>query len=299
MQVFQPAFDAANMLSLIKQHGVTSFISVPAMVVSMCEAASQVSLATAQESRQSVRGRAAYPSVRVILLGGGELPGRLKAPLRMVFPSAQIVTAYGMTEACSSMTFGPLDMPCCWAAPGEQPQHENSAAAAVPAGAEPAAAQAAAGSLPGGLSRSHRRSGPGLGRDVGGVGSGAVPVGWPPPGIEVCIAPLQSDGSSASSKVRSHGSMLRRCYLPAHPLPMLAQQARWYTLTHATSSCSLLHCLGEFIPHQDMLAAVTQNECIHCSTVRYVGISHATITHAGWRDPDEGTPRHVGILGRP
>ena len=225
MQVFQPAFDAANMLSLIKQHGVTSFISVPAMVASMCEAAYQVSLPRAQESRQSVRSRAAYPRVRVILLGGGELPGRLKVPLRMLFPSAQIVTAYGMTEACSSMTFGPLDMPCCWAAPDEQPQHKNSAAAAVSAGPEPAAAQAAAGRLPGGQGRPQRSSGPSLGRDMGQVGSGAVPVGWPPPGIEMRIAPLQSDRSSASSKVRDHVSMLRRCCIPDYPLPMPAQQA--------------------------------------------------------------------------
>ena len=222
MQVFQPAFDAANMLSLIKQHSITSFISVPAMVVSLCEAASQVSLLRAQEPGQSMRARAAYPCVRVILLGGGELPGRLKVPLRMLFPSAQIVTAYGMTEACSSMTFGPLDMPSCRAASGEQPQHESSAAAAVPAGAEPAAAQAAGGSLPGGLSRSYRRSGPGSGRGMWGVGSGAVPVGWPPPGIDMCIAPAQSEGSSASSKVRLHGSLLRRCNLPVYPLPMLA-----------------------------------------------------------------------------
>ena len=222
MQVFQPKVDAAHVLSLIKQHAVTSFISVPAMIVSMCEAASQVTLSTAQVFRQSMRGRATYPSVRVILLGGGELPGRLKVPLRMLFPSAQIVTAYGMTEACSSMTFGPLDMPCCWAAPGEQPQHGSSAAAAAPARAEPAAAQAAAGRLPDGQGRPHRRSEPSLGRDMGRVGSGAVPVGWPPPGIEMRIAPLQSDGSSASSKVRSHGSLLRRCYLPVHPLPMLA-----------------------------------------------------------------------------
>ena len=224
MQVFQPAFDAANMLSLIKQHGVSSFISVPAMVVSMCEAASQVSLPGAQEPRQRVRGRATYPSVRVILLGGGELPGRLKIPLRVLFPSAQIVTAYGMTEACSSMTFGPLDMHHFWAAPREQPQHESSAAATVPTRAKLAAAQAAAGSLPGGLSRPQRRSGPGLGREMRGAGPGAVPVGWPSPGIEMRIAPLQSDGSSASSKVKRHDDMLRRCCLPFLPLLMLAQQ---------------------------------------------------------------------------
>ena len=107
-QVFLPAFDAASALSLIEQHSVTALIAVPAMVVSLLDAASSSSRSGSSQDDSSSSG---YPSVRRVLLGGGELPARLQWRLRLLFPCAQLFTAYGMTEACSSITFSPLDAP--------------------------------------------------------------------------------------------------------------------------------------------------------------------------------------------
>ena len=151
-------------------------------------------------SRRGVSSIAAHPSVRVVLLGGGELPGRLKGPLQALFPSAHLFTAYGMTEACSSMTFGSLDMPY---SPASATHHSAGAATASDAAAKAAvlaephltgAAEQHAGTHP-------ARPGLEAGRQERWPGAGAIPVGWPPPGIEMAIAPLPADGSSSSRSI--------------------------------------------------------------------------------------------------
>lgn len=60
------------------------------------------------ERRKGGVGMEGFASVQRILLGGGELPQRLQQRLRLLFPAADVLTAYGMTEACSSMTFQSL-----------------------------------------------------------------------------------------------------------------------------------------------------------------------------------------------
>ena len=48
------------------------------------------------------------PSVKRLLLGGGELHFSMHAPLWKLLPAAQVWVAYGMTECASSITAGPL-----------------------------------------------------------------------------------------------------------------------------------------------------------------------------------------------
>ncbi|BDA41727.1 2-succinylbenzoate-CoA ligase [Coccomyxa sp. Obi] len=191
-QVFQPVFSAASTLDLIKAHNVTSFIAVPAMVVSLTEAmrrgaASQAgtiklldsdasssvgstqqstlapALATTQYPAQGHTSRratsSALTSVKRVLLGGGELPAHLQRRLQLLFPGACCMTAYGMTEACSSITFRPIQL--------EAPTFSN-----------------------------HTASGSSIERgtasDVG------VCVGDPPPGIEVAVMRIDPAAESAS-----------------------------------------------------------------------------------------------------
>lgn len=216
-QVFQPAFNAAETLSLVRRHSVTSLIAVPAMVVSLHEAsqadrlmkhhqapeppasATDQQLSKARSSRHRVNSLAAYPSVRVVLLGGGELPARLKGPLQALFPSAHLFTAYGMTEACSSMTFASLDM-----RPSTAISSRSSQAATGPAAAAESASNSGA---PLGKpayqnpSRDMAKSRSEAGRHDKSSGAGSIPVGWPPPGIETAIAPLSADGSSSCKEI--------------------------------------------------------------------------------------------------
>ena len=254
--MFQAVFNAAETLSLIKQHSVTSLIAVPAMVVSLLEAFQTEQAMTSEEdtgtggtsssqstglkgeqksskvlgiessgnssgparfttdqkfcrafgARRQNSGIAAYRSVRVLLLGGGELPARLKGPLQALFPSAQISTAYGMTEACSSMTFAPLDMRSSaptFARSSRVPASSSAADSALASGtARDGATEQPARSTLGrpstGASRGERR-----------LGAGAIPLGWPPPGIEMAIAPFLEDGSSIGRDIFSNDTPVR------------------------------------------------------------------------------------------
>jgi o-succinylbenzoate---CoA ligase len=51
-----------------------------------------------------------FPSVRRVLIGGGGVSAMLQRSIRFTFPGASFFTAYGMTEACSSITFGTMEM---------------------------------------------------------------------------------------------------------------------------------------------------------------------------------------------
>jgi acyl-CoA synthetase (AMP-forming)/AMP-acid ligase II len=216
--VFQPVFNAAGSLTLIRQHGVTSLIAVPAMIISLLEASQSnqpersgnsttthsgsstpANSGLAQRNscpismRRSLSKMAAYLSMRVVLLGGGELHGRLRGPLQVLFPNAQITEAYGMTEACSSMTFRSLDVLPCTAALSVSSQHSGSSAA-TRAGQiidrkQLELVDQRAGSMvsaSAGASRHGDKS-----------GAGAIPVGWPPPGIEMGIAPVSEAATGA------------------------------------------------------------------------------------------------------
>lgn len=108
---------------------------------------------------------AQLPSVTTVLLGGGGTTPALRAGLRTLCPNAAVHTAYGMTEACSSMTFQTL-----WG-PGS------------PAGAESAPTSAAQA----GRGPTSRHS------------HGGVSVGSAPPGIELAVYhPPQGVGSATA-----------------------------------------------------------------------------------------------------
>lgn len=236
LQVFQPVFTAAETLSLIQRHSVTSLIAVPAMIVSLHEASqadrlmqhqqaaepvpssrgpSEIApdwqLSKVRSSRRKTGRPGAYPSVRVVLLGGGELPARLKGPLQTLFPSAHLSTAYGMTEACSSMTFAPIDMQPSAAPSYRSDQAAGGSAAAASSAADSGAPQEGAThqSASGYLARSDSKAG----RDETRLGAGVIPVGWPPPGIEMAIAALSADASSTRRIIHSNtpaGEILTR-----------------------------------------------------------------------------------------
>ncbi|WOG86135.1 hypothetical protein DCAR_0205336 [Daucus carota subsp. sativus] len=91
--VLIPKFEARLALEAIDQHGVTSLITVPAMLSDM------VSVIRTKEAKDSLQ------SIKKILNGGGSLSAELLKDAIQIFPRSKIVSAYGMTEACSSLTF--------------------------------------------------------------------------------------------------------------------------------------------------------------------------------------------------
>ncbi|KAL3523271.1 hypothetical protein ACH5RR_016105 [Cinchona calisaya] len=91
--VFIPKFEVKSAIRAIEQHHVTSLITVPAMMADL------ISSARAVETTKQ------FETVTKILNGGGGLlPGLIEKAVQ-VFPRAKLISAYGMTEACSSLTF--------------------------------------------------------------------------------------------------------------------------------------------------------------------------------------------------
>ncbi|RCV30202.1 hypothetical protein SETIT_6G075200v2 [Setaria italica] len=97
--VLIPQFDAKSAFDAIKEYGVTSFITVPAIMADL--------LSYARKER--ISGSAM--TVTKILNGGGGLSEELMDGASQLFPHAAIFSAYGMTEACSSLTFMVLNNP--------------------------------------------------------------------------------------------------------------------------------------------------------------------------------------------
>lgn len=94
------------------------------------------------------------------------------------FPRAELLSAYGMTEACSSITFRHLRDPA------EAPNGCGGASACASPGGDRRAPQQ--DQLP----------------------PGAANVGWPAPGLQVMVAPIDQQGGTgtADSGERSSGS---------------------------------------------------------------------------------------------
>jgi len=174
-QVFLPAFSARAALALIAEHRVTALIAVPAMVVDLLAAARGAGGAAPAPELGAGLG---CPSVRRVLLGGGELAPRLIWRLRLLFPAAALTAAYGMTEACSSITFLPLGRPVSGdapAAPDGGPAGAGRAwAGAVCVGLPPAGIEVAVRLLAGGEDAG--------GCDGGGGSGGGRPRPAPAPG---------------------------------------------------------------------------------------------------------------------
>lgn len=99
-----PKFDAKSAIKAIEKFHVTSFITVPAM---MADILSLIRIEEAWKGNETVKK---------LLNGGGGLSPELIKDATKFFPKAKIISAYGMTETCSSMTFITL----------YDPQGENS-----------------------------------------------------------------------------------------------------------------------------------------------------------------------------
>ncbi|WVZ95220.1 hypothetical protein U9M48_041014 [Paspalum notatum var. saurae] len=98
--VLMPKFDAKSAFDAIQEQGVTSFITVPAIMADLLSYARK-------EMISADCGR----TVTKILNGGGGLSVDLINGASQLFPRAAIFSAYGMTEACSSLTFMALNIP--------------------------------------------------------------------------------------------------------------------------------------------------------------------------------------------
>lgn len=97
--VLIPKFEASLAIEAIKQHCVTSLITVPAMMADL------ISLTRLKETW---KGR---QYVKKLLNGGGSLSAELMKDATELFPRAKLLSAYGMTETCSSLTFMTLHDP--------------------------------------------------------------------------------------------------------------------------------------------------------------------------------------------
>ncbi|KAL0695787.1 hypothetical protein Bca4012_062967 [Brassica carinata] len=91
--VLLPKFDAVTALQAMEQHCVTCFITVPAMMSDLVSV------------NRTRKNGAQNSCVRKILNGGGSLSTELLKDAAKIFPRAKLLSAYGMTEACSSLTF--------------------------------------------------------------------------------------------------------------------------------------------------------------------------------------------------
>ncbi|KAK2991244.1 hypothetical protein RJ640_018001 [Escallonia rubra] len=91
--VLTPKFEAKSTLEAIEEHHVTSLITVPAMMADI------ISLIRTKEAWEG------FATVKKILNGGGSLSLELLKGATKIFPKAKILSAYGMTETCSSLTF--------------------------------------------------------------------------------------------------------------------------------------------------------------------------------------------------
>lgn len=94
-----PKFEARLACEAIREHSVTSLITVPTMMADL------ITINRAQQTS------GCFESVTKILNGGGGLSPLLFQDATKIFPRATILSAYGMTEACSSLTFMTLKDP--------------------------------------------------------------------------------------------------------------------------------------------------------------------------------------------
>ncbi|PNH10278.1 2-succinylbenzoate--CoA ligase, chloroplastic/peroxisomal [Tetrabaena socialis] len=198
--VFLPRFEAGAALRAIVRQRVTAFIAVPTMLQDLAAAAAAAGLSGTDaaaaplhdgaEAGAAAAGLALGPAaaawqdagrgdgggggvwcVQRILVGAGGTSPALQSAVARTFPRAHLLSAYGMTEACSSITFCSLSRPT-------PASHASGAAWASTLGAPPNRARTAA-----------ERVGPGQGSvPVAGVPpAGGVFVGWPASGVQVMI----------------------------------------------------------------------------------------------------------------
>ncbi|KAF6135166.1 hypothetical protein GIB67_035237 [Kingdonia uniflora] len=91
--VFVPKFEVKSVADVVEQHQVSSLITVPTMMAD---------LISFIRNHKTVR---VGESLTKILNGGGTLSIELCRDASRVFHNAKLLSAYGMTETCSSLTF--------------------------------------------------------------------------------------------------------------------------------------------------------------------------------------------------
>lgn len=116
--VFMPTYSPAALLAMLRQHSITAMIAVPTMLQDVC------ALGSATPCH----------SVRRLLVGAGTVAAATISKIARLMPNACIQTAYGLTEAASSITFSTLVVPAHLAeaqrpgaSPGGSPAHSASA----------------------------------------------------------------------------------------------------------------------------------------------------------------------------
>ncbi len=102
--VFLPVFRALDCLKAIEMYSITSFIAVPTMISDLLT----IAAAFEEEATTTSKNKKVFPQVRSVLVGAGGLSENLTTQLTELIPNATINSAYGMTEACSSLTFSTL-----------------------------------------------------------------------------------------------------------------------------------------------------------------------------------------------
>lgn len=100
--VFQPKFQVLQAIEAIGQYQVTAMITVPAMLKDLTSWVS---------SRDQDQTNASLFTIKTILNGAGSLSSEVLQKTIKYFPAAKIFSAYGMTEACSSLSFMVLHDP--------------------------------------------------------------------------------------------------------------------------------------------------------------------------------------------
>ncbi|EPS58231.1 hypothetical protein M569_16584, partial [Genlisea aurea] len=91
--VMIPKFEAKTAVETIRKHNVSALITVPAIMSDLIT------------SHRMGKYSETFTSVTKILNGGGGLSAELTKEAVRIFPRAKLISAYGMTEACSSITF--------------------------------------------------------------------------------------------------------------------------------------------------------------------------------------------------
>ncbi|KAI8465260.1 MAG: hypothetical protein J3K34DRAFT_525487 [Monoraphidium minutum] len=166
-QVFMPRYSASEAVRLVGVHRVTALIAVPTMM----EDAVEVLGGGGADGQGGEPDTACLPSVLRVLVGGGGMRPRLAPLVARLFPNAAVSSAYGMTEAASSITF---------LAPALPPPAEAAGRC------EDAASTSGSGSSEGGTH--------------GGLAApSGVCVGWPAPGVQVAIFGAGATDTPSSS----------------------------------------------------------------------------------------------------
>ncbi|KZV46273.1 2-succinylbenzoate--CoA ligase, chloroplastic/peroxisomal-like [Dorcoceras hygrometricum] len=120
--VMMPKFEARLACEAIREHSVTSLITVPTMMADLINV------------NRTHQASGCFETVRKILNGGGGLSPLLFDDATKIFPRATILSAYGMTEACSSLTFMTLRDPTQESSEHQRPKDAKSSSLSAQGG---------------------------------------------------------------------------------------------------------------------------------------------------------------------